>query len=99
LVTLRKNDARAQRLLGGAVFAEDEQVPPAAGDRLLQLDPCLMGLMGRGQAQERVQLNAEAVGVSAQHGVGELWRKRAWVTCAGRGEGAVARIDGIVRRG
>ena len=100
-------DARAQRLLGGvvggrngAVFEEDEQVPPAAGDRLLQLDACCMG---RGQAHERVELDVEGVGVGAQRGVGEVGAPSGDGASAleqlaqGGGEDDVAGIDGVGR--
>src|ERR1700738_127533 len=69
-----EDDGGAQRLFGavvggrdGAVFEKDEEVASAALDPLLEL---VAGGMGGNDAQQRVELGVEGIGIGAQRGVG-----------------------------
>ena len=71
-----EDDAGTQRLLGvvvggfdGAIDKEDEQVTPAAFDRLLEL---FAGRVGGDHTHQGVERAVELVGMAAQCGVGEM---------------------------
>ena len=86
-----------QRLLGavvggldGATDKEDEQVTPAAFDRLLEL---LAGRMGGDDTHQGIERAVELVGIAAQRGVGEMR------PAAGDGAGALEQLAQAGREG